>query len=87
MSVGDGVVFSQSPRPDMTSPIIVIPEEIQKGLHRLVKYRDEDDGDVWNPMVDKFLTLVDRSELTAEQRERIWVSSVSVSVGFALTGF
>ena len=46
VSVGDGVVFSQSPRADMTSPIIVIPGEIQKGLHRLVKNRDEDDGDV-----------------------------------------
>ena len=71
----------------MASPIIHIPEEIQKGLNRLVKNCDEDDADVWNPIVDKFVANVDGSELSADQRERIWVSSVSVSVGFALTGF
>ena len=71
----------------MTSPIIAIPEGIQKGLNRLVKNCDEDDADVWNPIVDKFVANVDGSELSADQRERIWVSSVSVSVGFVLTGF
>ena len=79
--------FSQNPRPDMTSPIIAIPEGIQKGLNRLVKYCDDDDARRWNITVDNFVDLGDSSELTAEQRERIWVSSVSVSVGFVLKGF
>ena len=71
----------------MSSPIIAIPEGIQKGLNRLVKYCDDDDARVWNITVDNFLDLVDGSELTAEQRERIWVSSVSVSVLFVLMNF